>query len=302
MRALGVVGEGLIELGLGPLPDRSVVLGFGGDAANTAVMAAKLGRPARIAGRVGDDALGRRLLAYWVDCGVDVADVVVDSGAPTGIYVNELTPDGSHRFDYHRSNSAGSRLESGDLVDGFFEGLGLLHVTGITLSISADAAETALTAIERARARGVAISLAVNYRPALDPDLSLFREAAAAADVVFASDEDARAVFGIEEPGPLLARLLRASEVVLTHGREGALLATASGTIEQRPPRVELVDPACAGDALAGAYLAARLAEAAPADALRQGVAAAALSCRARGCALSYPSGDEVEAAARALA
>ena len=56
-----------------------------------------------------------------------------------------------------------------------------------------------------------------------------------------------------------------------------------------------------AGDALAGAYLAGRLSGLGPEGALRLGIAAAALSCRARGCALSYPSRDEVERAARAM-
>ena len=67
--ALGVVGEGLVELGLEAEPARGVVLGFGGDAPNAAVMAARLGCEARLAGRVGDDALGRRLLAFWREAG-----------------------------------------------------------------------------------------------------------------------------------------------------------------------------------------------------------------------------------------
>ena len=54
--AFGAVGEGLIELGLEPAPDLAVTLGFGGDAANAAVMAARMGVTARFAGRVGTDA------------------------------------------------------------------------------------------------------------------------------------------------------------------------------------------------------------------------------------------------------
>lgn len=51
------------------------------------------------------------------------------------------------------------------------------------------------------------------------------------------------------------------------------------------------------GDAANAATMTARLAGQPPADALRLGVTAAGLSCRARGCALSYPLRDEVEAA-----
>ena len=68
---IGTIGEGLYELGVdeGNLdgPPRQ---GFGGDVANTAVMAAKLGK-ARLCARVGDDALGRLLLDFWRASGVD---------------------------------------------------------------------------------------------------------------------------------------------------------------------------------------------------------------------------------------
>ena len=72
MRGLGVVGEGLAELGLEPEPELTVTRGFGGDVTNTAVMTAALGTPARIAGRVGNDALGRRLVAFRKSRGVDI--------------------------------------------------------------------------------------------------------------------------------------------------------------------------------------------------------------------------------------
>ena len=290
MSVLGVVGEGLIELGLEPSPDATVTLGFGGDACNTAVMAARLGCGARIGGRVGADALGRRLLVFWEQEGVDVANVVVDRGGPTGIYVNERGSEGFHRFDYHRSLSAGSRLAPRDLGDAFFEGLGALHVTGITLAVSTTSEEAAWDAIRRARRRGLLVSLAVNHRPALGGDVERLAEAAGEADVVFLSEEEAELV-GMPEAG----------EVVLTRGAAGAVLRSRDGEVRVTAPAVGVVDAAGAGDALAGAYLAARLAGHDAGDALRRGVAAASLSCRARGCGLSYPRGDEVEATIRSL-
>jgi len=283
---LGVVGEGLIELGLEPAPSRAVTLGFGGDACNAAVMAARLGCAARIGGRVGDDALGRRLVAFWDETGVDTSHVVADPGGATGIYVNERGAEGPHRFDYHRRLSAGSRLDAGDLGDGFHEGLGAVHLTGITLAVSSTSAEAGVDAARRARAAGALVSLAVNHRPALGGDLSLLVDAARNADVVFLSDEEA-AVIGV--PG--------APEVVLTHGAHGATLRAEGEETAVPAPPVQAVDAAGAGDALAGAYLAARLAGLEPLAALRRGVAAASLSCRARGCALSYPTATEVDAA-----
>ena len=299
MPSLGAVGEGLAELGLEPAPDDTVTLGCGGDAANAAAMAARMGVAARLGGRVGDDALGRRLLAFWSEIGVDVRHVLVDSRAPTGIYVNERGAEGLHRFDYHRRGSAGSRLAPGDIPDTFLDGLGVLHVTGITLAVSSSSRDAALELAERARARGARVSLAVNHRPALGGDAAALAEAAGTADIVFVSEEEAATVFG-EADAAKLAATLGCGELVLTRGDRGAVLVAGDDRDDVPSLPVVPVDAAGAGDAIAGAYLAARLAGEVPRRALRLGVAAAGLSCRARGCALSYPSRAEVLATAPA--
>ncbi len=295
MKALGVVGEGLVELGLEPEPNRTVTLGFGGDVANTAVMAALLGTQVRIAGRVGDDALGRRLTGFWASSGVDVSHVIADPDAPTGIYVNERGSEGLHRFDYHRRQSAGSRLGPADLRDGLFEGLGTLHVSGITLAVSGSSCEAALKASELARAAGASVSIAVNHRPALGGDIDLLRQAALEADLVFVSVEESSAVFDVP-PDTLTAVLPRAAEIVVSAGARGATVFAGGDAFSLPAPTIEVVDAAGAGDALAGTYLASRLEGRSPADALSRGIVAASLSCRARGCALSYPTSAAVEA------
>jgi 2-dehydro-3-deoxygluconokinase len=295
VRALGVVGEGLVELGLEPPPDETVTLGFGGDAPNAAVMAARLGCAARIAGRVGDDTLGARLLAFWRAAGVDTTHVVVDPERPTGLYVNERGRDGPHRFDYHRRGSAGASLEPADLAPELFRDLGALHVTGITLAVSASSRAAADSAVERARASGALVSVAVNHRPALGGDAWQVAELAREADVVFVAGDEAEAVFGAAGEAALASALCDVREVVLTFGAGGCVLLAGGRRTAAPALEVELVDAAGAGDALAGAYLATRLAGGTPEEALAVGSTAAGLSCRARGCALSYPSRDEVE-------
>ena len=190
-----------------------------------------------------------------------------------------------HRFDYHRRLSAGSRLGPDDLDDGFVAGLDALHLTGITLAVSATSREAAWDVMRRARAVGAVVSLAVNIGPpsaAIRPPS--WRQDHA--DIVFLSDEEAEIV-GVPE----------APEVVLTSGATGAMVRVAGRETVVAPPTVGTVDAAGAGDALAGAYVASRLAGLDPEAALRRGVVAASLSCRSRGCALSYPSAAEVEAA-----
>ena len=61
----------------------------GGAEANVASHLAALGRRAAWAGLVGDDALGRRLVAQLAARGVDTTWVDADADAPTGVYVKD---------------------------------------------------------------------------------------------------------------------------------------------------------------------------------------------------------------------
>jgi 2-dehydro-3-deoxygluconokinase len=290
VRTLGAVGEGLVELGLST-GNADVRLGFGGDAANVCVMAARLGVPARLAGRVGDDPLGERLLAFWAEQGVDLTAVKRDSGASTGMYVNEVGATGAHRFSYWRTGSAGSRLEPGDLDQPWFCELGVLVVTGVTLAVSATSAEAATRAIELARARGARVACVLNHRPRLGGDLKRLAGLARGSDVLIGSRDDARAVFGTADWSDL-RRLLSPgpAELVLTDGHEPAIVGAGREAMRQRVPQVVATNAAGAGDALAGAYLASRLGGRPPAESLGWGVAAATLSVERDGCAASYPN------------
>jgi 2-dehydro-3-deoxygluconokinase len=286
------IGEGLYELGLDDAggPPRE---GFGGDAANTAVMAARMGVAARIVGRVGDDAVGRRLLAFWRSQGVGVDDVVVDVSRPTGIYVNRRGEDDQHRFDYHRTGSAGSAVEPADVARVRTDDVAFTHFTGVGLAVSPSSAQACSALVRRTRATGGRISFTANVRPRLAPDLGVLRQAAAAADVVFISAEDAALLYGGADAA--LAELTAtADEVVVTEGAGGATVFAHGESRTARPPAVDVLDAAGAGDAVAGAYLAARVRGEDEASALVHGVVAGALSCRAFGCAASYPTSDEV--------
>ena len=285
---IGTIGEGLYELGVDEgAVDGQPRQGYGGDAANTAVMAARLGG-ARFCGRVGDDALGRLLLEFWRRSGVDTRSVATDDG-PTGIYVNERLAGGGCRFHYHRRGSAGSRLSEDDVNDDFLEGLDALHYTGVTLAISTSAAAAARLAARRAREQGAIVSFAVNHRPALHPDPRELAAAAHDADVAFVSSEESELVFGAGAPSTA------SGELVLTLGAEGAVAFVGGEEIRVVAPPVESMDPSGAGDALAAVYLVERVAGSPPDRALTRAVAAATLSCRTFGAALSYPDAADLD-------
>lgn len=292
MSTIGAIGEGLIELT--PADSGSLDVHFGGDAANVAVMAARLGAETRIGGRVGADLFGDRLLAFWDRQGVDTAAVVRDPEAATGLYLNETHPDGGHRFTYWRTGSAGSRLRPGDLGRTFFRELGVLVVTGVTLAVSATSTAAAMDAVERGRAGGARIALVLNHRRALGGDPADLADLARTSDLLIASADDAEAVFGVADVAKLRVHLTPGpAEVVITAGARPVVAASGDELAEQAVPHVEVRNAAGAGDALAGAYLAARVRDLPVETRLAWGVAAASLSVQEEGCASAYPSAEE---------
>jgi 2-dehydro-3-deoxygluconokinase len=297
MSALGAIGEGLAELTV----DRGGELSFaaGGDVANVCVMAARIGAAARLAGRVGDDALGARLERFWEQAGVDLRFLRRDPQAPTGLYVNEPAAGGSHRFTYWRAGSAGSRLEPSDLDDGFFDDLGVLVISGVTLAVSSSSAAAAAEAVTRAAAGGARVCCVLNHRPALGGDVGRLAAVASASEILIGSVEDVEAVFGGLH-GAALARL-GPREIVISHGAAPAWALLDGEELLVPVPQVVVRNAAGAGDALAGAYLAARLAGRPPAVALSWGIAAASLSVQRDGCAGSYPTGAQTRAEAERL-
>lgn len=300
---IATLGEGLLEVGVGASVDaESLGLGFGGDAANVAVMASRMGAPTRLITRVGDDAVGRLLLGYWREQGIDVDAVVVDTAASTGLYTNETDEGGNHSFGYYRHRSAASLLGGADLERGLAAPVRMLHTTGITLSISATAAEAVRIAIAHARANGLTVAFDFNFRPPLEPDPEAILAAAKQADIVLLSRDEAEGILGSSVPEDILAALGDTPrEVLVTNGPRDAMLLQAGRSYRLRPPQVGVVNAAGAGDAFAGAYLASRLRGDRPAEALGAAVAAASLSCTQAGCARGYPDEREVRQLAAEL-
>ena len=285
---IGTIGEGLYELGV----DEGAVngeprQGYGGDAANTAVMAARLGGGARFCGRIGNDALGKLLLEFWRRSGVDTRSVVTDD-APTGIYVNERLADGGCRFHYHRRGSAGSRLSSEESPTASW--------TASTRSTSPGSRSRSRRPRPRRHGsrRGVRASGArscpsrstIGRRCSRTPASSRRLHTARTS-----SSSPRRSPSSSSAPDAEHA----AQEVVLTLGADGAAAFVAGEEIRVAAPPVESVDASGAGDALAGVYLAERVAGVPAERALTRAVAAATLSCRSFGAALSYPDAADLD-------
>ena len=294
------IGEPLYELNR--QPDGNWLTGFGGDTLNVAIAAARLGSRAAYVTRLGDDIFAAELRGLMDREGIDTTAVAADPGAPTGLYFVTHGPAG-HVFTYRRAGSAASRMTPAGLDPALIASASFLHASGISQAISDSAAETVAAAIAMARRAGVRVSYDTNFRPRLwaaDKARPVIEAAAAGADILKTSVEDAEALFGLAEPSAIGRHLLGlgAGAVVVTRGREGATLVTRDG-LEHVPGRaVAAIDATGAGDAFTGALLA-ELARGQPlSKSVRFANVAAALSTLGYGAIAPLPRRDAVAAAA----
>lgn len=295
-------GEPMLEFNQQPAPadaPRLYLEGFGGDASNAAIAAARSGARVGMLTALGDDRGGAAFRALWQAEGVADAAVRTDPEAPTGLYFVTHDAEG-HHFAFHRRGSAASRLSPAALPEDAIRAARVLHLSGITLGISESSCDAAFRAMEIARQAGGLVSFDTNLRLRLWP----LRRAAACihaalemADIAFPSLEDARALTGLEAAEAIADAYLRLCPLVLLKlGRDGVMVATRAGRTRLPGHAVRAVDATGAGDTFAGAFLARHLAGEEPIAAARYANAAAALSTTGYGAVAPIPREAEVRA------
>ena len=169
------LGEALVEFNQTRPGEPQYLQGFGGDTSNAVIAAARAGARTAYLTRMGSDAFGQALLDLWAREGVDTSAVERDAQHPTGIYFVTHGAAG-HEFSYLRAGSAASRMAPAWLQDASANGPAavlqqcrILHVSGISLAVSASACDTAYEAMRVARAAGARVAFDPNLRLKLWP-------------------------------------------------------------------------------------------------------------------------------------
>lgn len=254
-----------------------------GPESNAAVAARALGTDARWYSVLPDSPLGERVVRDLRGYGID-ARVTYRAGRQ-GLAFSEpgAAPHEGERIE-DRERSAIARAEATDLTfDGLSEATGA-YVTGATPGLSTPLAAATARFLKRAGDAGAHTAFGLAYRPdrwlpeaARDTLSGLFP----AVDTFIARREDVATVFDRDGAPAEAANALAAAHgfdtVVLVGASSVTALADAT-LYESRIPEGEVVDETGADDALAGAFLAARLQGADTERALRHAAAACALA------------------------
>lgn len=256
----------------------------GGSESNTAIALARLGRRVAWWSKLAANPLGRRIEAQIARWGVDTSHILWTETGRVGIYFIEFgAPPRPHQVYYDRADSAASTLAPDEVDWTHLEGARHLHLTGITAALSATCATTVARAVQEARARGLTVSLDVNYRSRLwtpEQARETITPLLADVDILFCPTADAQTVFRLDGTPEQVARGLRTAyslpTVIVTAGGEGAVAVQGDQALfADAIPSVE-VDRVGAGDAFDAGVLHGFL-DGNLEKGLRYGVAMAAL-------------------------
>ena len=228
-------------------------LTIGGCAANAAVAFARLGVQVDVAGRVGDDPLGRMLRQALETEQVGTERLLTSETAATAINTALVTSRGERSF--YVFPGACALLIPGDLSDALLAGFDHLHLAAIG-ALPGLAGEAAANVARRARALGLSISLDITLNPPRDTAADV-APLLPVVDLFLPNVAEAEAVLGEGDVDGLLDRgLARGVRVMgIKQGEAGCSLATVFERVHAPAFAVPAIDTVGAGDAWSAALV-----------------------------------------------
>jgi len=260
----------------------------------------RLGTPAAIISRVGDDDFGRLNLDRLIADGVDVSGIEVAKGEATGSAFVRYRPDGSRAFVYNIAHSATGKLTLTPDAEALMERCDHVHVMGTALS-APGLSQVVREAVARITARGGTLSFDPNLRPEIldTPGLrEALDEVLAQTNLFLPSGEEIYLFTEADDEAAAVKELLDrgVGDIVIKRGDEGASHFNRAGRTDVAPLSTDEVDPTGAGDCFGGAFVSFWLAGATPETALRFANAAGANAVTKVGPMEGAATRDELDA------
>ena len=189
----------------------------GGAPFNVACALKKFGAEVKFVGSVGDDLIGRFLIKYAGDFGMDTTYIHQNSERNTTLAFVELNEEGDRSFCFYRKNTADYSMPK--VNDELIKSADIVCIGSLMLA-DPGCVEYALDIIERAHALGKTVAFDVNYRTDIFRDkesaVKTYKKVLAAADIVKFSEDEVE-TFTEDYVNSLTDKL-----VLITLGKDGS--------------------------------------------------------------------------------
>ena len=221
----------------------------GGSAANTMSGLAKLGIEAGFLSKIGKDEVGQFFEKQMNDS--HVQPLMLKSDTPSGRVQALVTADGERTF--ATCLGAAAEMCADDIKPELFDGWDIFYVEGYLV-----ANPTMLRkAIETAKAQGMTIAIDLaSYNVVEESREFLLELVNNYVDIVFANEQEAKALTGLEPEAALHYIAERCDIAVVKIGAKGAYIQRGNETATIPPMNADVVDTTGAGDMWAAGFLA----------------------------------------------
>ena len=258
---------------------------FGGAPANFACHAAIQGAAVTMFSAVGDDKNGHDATGILSAYGIDVSLMQIIPDAPTGTVGVALDNNGKPTFTIHQG-SAWDRIIWNDALASRITTVDAVSF-GTLGQRSAVSRATIRRTVKAALAKGIPRVLDINLRPPFF-DAEMIRDSVQLASILKLSDDElvevcsACSISETSRQDVMLQGLLEFGNldiVVLTRGKDGAVLVTPDDTVTQNGISTNVNDTVGAGDSFTAAFLIGELRGESLKQNLRKSCEIAAATC-----------------------
>ncbi|MFN7252651.1 MAG: carbohydrate kinase family protein [Anaerobacillus sp.] len=263
---------------------------FGGSPANIAMNVKKLGISSLVASAVGNDGLGKFLLEHLhganintrcvqeVDYATSMVLVTKSKNSPIPIFYREA--------DYHLAYTA--ELEEA-LINSKIAHFSCWPISRMPVR------DTIEKVLKVARENNLLICFDPNYHPMIwqkgEAGIEYVKSIISKIDIVKPSEDDAERLFGKDSHQNQIEKFLKlgANLVIMTLGKDGAIVSDGTETITCNTLATEVVDTTGAGDAFWSGFYAAVVKGYTIREALNFGFAVSAYKLKFTGAVVDLP-------------
>ncbi|MBR6879244.1 MAG: adenosine kinase [Bacteroidales bacterium] len=222
----------------------------GGSTANMVSGASKLGVSTGYIGKVADDELGKFFEEAMVKTGVK--PMMLTTATPTGCAQAMISNDGERTFATYLG--AALELSAEDLRPEMFDGWDILFVEGYLVQ-NIPLVDRIL---ELAKGKGMTVAIDMASFNVVEQNRDYLNDRIKRyIDIVFANEDESRALTGQEDPVEALHAIAAMCDIaVVKVGAKGSYLQHGDAVVKIDPIPAKVIDTTGAGDLWAGGFMA----------------------------------------------
>ncbi|MCL3780382.1 adenosine kinase [Prolixibacteraceae bacterium JC049] len=219
----------------------------GGSVANTCFGLGKLGMKVGYLGKVGNDSMGEFYKNELVDA--NVTPVMLEGSLPTGKAMALISKDGERTFGTYLGSAV--EMQAEELTNEMFDGYDYFHIEGYLVQNHALIEQAAKLAKEQ----GLKVAIDLASYNVVEANLDFLRGLLENyVDIVFANEEEAKAISGLEPEEALHWIAERSEMAVVKLGKDGSLVKYEGKVYRADAEVRNCIDTTGAGDLFAAGF------------------------------------------------